>query len=425
MHRITLGIIALISWCCSISGQPSLVTFEINRREASIFVDGEKWNTKAVSGFDYLDMAQEAGVNTIRTWGINNLNNGQLLDEAHKRGMKVLVGLWFAHNNNGIDYTLASDSVKIKIQYDRITQSVMKYKDHPAILAWGVANEINARNAPIEVWDAVNDVAEFIKNNDPNHPTLTVLAGSKANQIKDVIKHAPSIDILGINSYADTKNVRRDIRKARWKNPFMVTEVGPNGFWESDTTLWGAPIEVNSSIAAQMYIDRYKMVDADPHCIGIFPFKWGSAPKKTPTWLSIFLEDSCKTQAYDELYYLWNNSYPANKSPQLNKLSIIGNAKNESPYLKCGEKVSAYVEAYDPDGDELIYRWEILPEIILTPGIQGSQKITVNPIDGLFDTNKSSITFTCPEKAGPYRLYVYIYDSNQACAYGNMPFYVK
>lgn len=405
--------------------QTSKVTFEVDNGHAILLVDDEIWESKAISGFDFLDMAETAGVNTIRTWGLNNLNEGELLDEAQRRGMKVLVGLWLAHQNHGIDYTLPADSLKIQKQYDRITQGVLKYKDHPAILAWGVGNEVNAKKAPQEVWHAVNDIAAFIHNNDPNHPTSTILAGSSIAHIKNVMHLAPEVDILSINSYLDTKEVRSNVAQAGWKNPFMVTELGPDGFWESDTTLWGAPIEVSSKVAAQMYVDRYRDVDADPLCIGVFPFKWGSVPKKTPTWLSIFLADSCKTQAYDELYYIWNNHYPSNRAPLVNSLKINDKLAFESVYLKAGDQAKSSVEALDLDGDGLQFRWEILPEIDLKPGIQGTQDIIVKPIDGFFASEKNrNITFRVPEQEGAYRLYVYVNDNNHSCGYANIPFYV-
>jgi len=426
MKKLIIGISVVLLWSCTNSPQPSVVTFDVREGVATLYVDGEEWETRAVSGFDFLDMAQEAGVNTLRTWGLLNLDNGRLLDEAQKRGMKVLVGLWLAHQDQGIDYTSPADSTKIIEQYKRITGAILEYKDHPAVLAWGVANEINARNAPPEVWKAVNDIAVFIKEHDRNHPTVTVLAGSKPEHIRSVKELAPSIDILGINSYLDTKKVRDDIKSAGWNNPFMVTEVGPDGFWESDTTLWGVPVEVNSSVAAQMYTERYTMVDADPLCIGVFPFKWGSVPKKTPTWLSIFLSDSCKTASYDALYYIWNNSYPANRAPVVNNLTINGRNAMDAPVLKSGESIPAAVEATDPDGDELSYHWEVLPEITLTPGIQGTQKITVSPLEGLLTSgNAGNVTLSCPDKPGAYRLYVYVYDGNKSCGYANLPFLVR
>ena len=70
--------------------------------------------------------------------------------------------------------------------------------------------------------------------------------------------------------------------------------------------------------------------------------------------------------------------------------------------------------------------WEVLPEITLTPGIQGTQKITVSPLEGLLTSgNAGNVTLSCPDKPGAYRLYVYVYDGNKSCGYANLPFLVR
>ena len=53
---------------------------------------GKPFVVHPVSGFDELDAAVEAGANTIRTWATKHLDDGRLLDEAHKRGMGVVHG---------------------------------------------------------------------------------------------------------------------------------------------------------------------------------------------------------------------------------------------------------------------------------------------------------------------------------------------
>ncbi len=422
MKQITVLIFFLVTACHSNKSDVSLIS---NNEKAVIIVNGEPWEARAISGFEYLDMAEKAGVNTIRTWGLKHLDDGSLLDEAHRRGMKVLVGLWLNHHNQGIDYTSASDTAKIRQQYRRITEGLLKYKDHPAVLAWGVANEIDAKDAPVEVWDAVNDIAKFIHLHDSLHPTLTILASSNVQRIKNVKRYAPEIDILGVNSYRDIKNVRKNIEEAQWRKPYMVTEMGPDGFWEADTTSWGVPIESNSQVAAQMYIERYKEVEKDPLCIAIFPFKWGAAPKKTPTWLSIFTVDSAKTQAYDELFYLWNGVYPENRAPIVNQLQINGSSAEESIILSKNSIANASVNAIDSEDDILTFNWEILSEIEIKKNIQGSQKVKEKPIEKLLpNINNNVIEFKAPHIPGKYRLYVYVRDGNSSLGYANAPFLV-
>ena len=85
------------------------------------------------------------GVNTLRTWGAGP-DTPALLDAAHKHGLRVLLGLWFRHGQPGaeaddrFDYT--KDTAGIASQQAAILESVRTYKNHPAVLAWGVGNEV-------------------------------------------------------------------------------------------------------------------------------------------------------------------------------------------------------------------------------------------------------------------------------------------
>jgi hypothetical protein len=82
------------------------------------------------------------------------------------------------------------------------------------------------------------------------------------------------------------------------------------------------------------------------------------------------------------------------------------------------------VEATDADGDQLTYRWEILPEStdIKVGGDKESKpeaidmKIEGEPKDG-------EISFRAPTKEGPYRLFLYVYDGNGNAATANFPFF--
>jgi hypothetical protein len=103
------------------------------------------------------------------------------------------------------------------------------------------------------VWKAVEEIARMVKQVDPNHPTLTVIAelgaeGIKAKQVKAL---CPDIDILGINSYGGALSLPTRLKASGWTKPYMVTEFGPNGPWEVGKTSWGAPLEPTSTEKAR------------------------------------------------------------------------------------------------------------------------------------------------------------------------------
>ena len=67
---------------------------EVLKKEGkwSLLVDGQLYYINGAGGDDYLDILKAAGGNTIRTWGTENAQ--YILDEAQKRGLKVMLGLW-------------------------------------------------------------------------------------------------------------------------------------------------------------------------------------------------------------------------------------------------------------------------------------------------------------------------------------------
>ena len=62
-------------------------------------------------------------------------------------------------------------------QYESVKRAVMQYKDHPAVLLWGLGNEMeDPEGKNLGVWKAINELAVMVKGLDPDHPTMTVIA---------------------------------------------------------------------------------------------------------------------------------------------------------------------------------------------------------------------------------------------------------
>ena len=123
------------------------------------------------------------GANSFRTWRTDNgQQSGQeVLDAAHAHGLMVTMGLEIARERAGegrgvfgFDY---DDPEAVTAQLERVRAEVMAYKDHPALLMWGIGNELNLGAENPAVWDAVNGISEMIHEVDGNHPTTTMLAG--------------------------------------------------------------------------------------------------------------------------------------------------------------------------------------------------------------------------------------------------------
>ncbi len=311
---------------------------------------GEPYFINGVGGQVYLDEAVAYGANSVRTWSPDKAQ--EVLDEAHKRGMTVLMGLWVGQERQGFDY---DDAKAVKAQLEGFREVVKKYKDHPALLMWGVGNECDLFYDNFKVWSAVNEIAKMIHEEDPNHPTTTVTAGLDVAEVKLIKQYAPHIDIYGINTYAGLLGIGKELRMYGWDGPYIIAEWGPNGHWEVAKTDWGVPIEQTSSEKAASYQERYrKGIANDPEmCIGSYVFLWGQKQETTATWYGLFLEDGTETAVMDVLEYEWSGKWPDNRSPDIEFIKFNGKTSYDSPKTAPGEISTVSVNVTDLDGDNL------------------------------------------------------------------------
>jgi hypothetical protein len=346
------------------------------------------------------------------------------LDEAQKRGLTVMVGIWMSHERHGFNY---SDEWAVKDQYNAVKKAVMELKDHPALLIWGIGNEVDLFYTDFNVWHAVENLASMIHELDPNHPTCTVTAGIDVAEVQLIKKFAPSIDILGVNTYGGIGVVPEAIDLYGWEKPYMITEWGPNGHWEVPTTAWGAPYEQTSTEKMYSYQNRYvEYIAGDPEqCVGSYVFHWGQKQETTPTWYGVFLEDGSQTGAIDAIYRAWNGQDPPNQAPLIKSMTVNGTALGKDVYVRRGTKNLVVADISDPDGDELTVSWEFLPESQFTKS-GGDVEIRPESLEGLVvRKNGGEMTFRSPMRPGAYRLFIYVHDPSGKVATANTPFLVE
>ena len=385
---------------------------------------GQPYFVKGAGGSQYSDRIRAYGGNSIRTWGSNQ--GQQVLDTAQKYGLTVLMGLEVARERHGFNY---DDPAAVKKQLETLRAEVLKYKDHPALLAWGIGNELNLQYKNPKVWNAVNDVARMIHAVDPNHPTSTVLAGINKELVNNIRERCPDIDFLGVNTYGGLATLPKAIAGAGWAGPYLVTEWGPTGHWEGLSTNWKAPIEETSSQKAAVYQSRYEAsVEQDrDKCLGSYVFLWGQKQERTPTWYGLFTEQGEETEVMDVMHYLWSGRWPTNQAPHVYSLQLAGKKAVQQVHLKAGGTYPVLAVVTDPDQDVLTYRWELLPEPTQV-GEGGDYEARPKPMEHAFSplTNPGGqASLKAPTKAGAYRLFVYVSDGHHNVATANLPFYVK
>jgi len=254
-----------------------------------------------------------------------------------------------------------------------------------------------------------------------------MLAGAGRNDVRAVIEQCPSLDFLSFQLYGSIVNLPEYIAESGYDGAYLVTEWGVTGHWEVPKTAWGRPIEENSHMKAMAYKDRYEKIIASDafHCIGSFVFLWGQKQERTPTWYGMFLESGEKKEAVDVMHYVWTGKWPENRAPQLTDFKMNGQHAIDNIYLKPGDEIKAEATVTDPNGDSLVYQWEILPEVPLDQQSDGGDFEPRPQTMLLLETIDNNYTLAAPEKSGEYRLFVYVFDGYNNAATANIPFYVK
>ena len=387
-----------------------------------LYRGGQLYFVKGAGGSAYPARIAAYGGNSIRTWGSRGAQN--VLDSAAKYGLTVLMGLDVARERHGFNY---DDTASVKKQLDGIREEVLKYKDHPALLAWGIGNELNLQYKNTKVWDAVNDISKMIHAIDPNHPTTTVLAGINKDLVDLLKAKTRDIDLLAVNTYGGLAGLPKTMVQSGWEGAYLVTEWGPTGHWEGLQTAWKSAIEETSSEKAAVYKSRYESsIETDREkCLGSYVFLWGQKQERTPTWYGVFTDKGEESEVVDVMQYLWSGKWPQNKAPHLYSLQLDNRKAVDNVYLKPGASYNALTVATDPDKDKLSYRWEVLAEPTqLSEG--GDFEARPKPVAGLITSlGDGRITLKAPTKEGAYRLFVYVTDGNNKVATANIPFYVK
>ena len=405
---------------------PSKVEIQQDGGKFKLMVNGEDFYIKGAGlEFGNVPALAKHKANSFRTWRTENGRKSakEVLDEAYENGLMVTMGIEVGRERHGFDY---DDPEMVQKQLVAIKKQVLSLKDHPALLIWGIGNELNLHYTNPKVWDAVNEISKMIHQVDPNHPTTTSLAGLAQKEIDHIKERCTDLDILSVQMYGDLPDLPKLIKKFDWKGPYMVTEWGATGHWEVPTTKWGAPIEEHSSVKATNYLKRFNGgIAADSlQCIGSYVFLWGNKQERTPTWYGIFLEDGKETESVDVMHYIWNGTWPENRTPIIEDFKLEGKTAYENVELEANKQYSAEILVKDYEDDDIKYSWEIMPESTdLKDG--GDAEARPEAITGLIvSQNAGSVVFKSPG-AGVYRLFVYAADGYDQAAAANIPFRVN
>ncbi len=214
-------------------------------------------------------------------------NKVLLRDLYSKYGIRSMVGDFLgaytigsgANWQEGTDYTNPQQK---SMMLKSVENMVREFKDEPFVLMWALGNEnnygqethTNADKNPVAYAQFVNEVAEKIHQMDPNHPV--VLVNGEVRFIDVYAKHAPAVDIIGINCYRSGSALGAVYQEIASKidKPVLITEYGTQN-----------PKVINNELdeIRQMEVhmgDWHQILDhsyskkAPANAIGGFAFEW-------------------------------------------------------------------------------------------------------------------------------------------------------
>lgn len=373
--------------------------------------DGKPYFIKGGGGGGPKDLLAQCGGNSFRTWGVGK-DTQKELDEAQRLGLAVTVGIWLGDDPNGI---------RRGIEENR--KNVMKFKDHPALLAWGIGNEMEShgRNNP-ELWKAIDELAAMVKQTDPNHPTMTVIAELGDKSLGYIKQYCPNIDIVGVNTYGGGPSVGERYKKANVGKPYVITEYGPPGTWEIGRNAFNAANELTSTEKAKSYRTIYeKSVTGHPGvCLGSYAFTWGFKREATATWYGLFLPDNSKLAAVDTLAELWSGRAPKYLCPVISKINLA-----TPDQAAAGDTLKASVTVSDPQGAKLDIKWALVKEMANYDLTGTGAAATADHSTGIARNGLPTVEIKLPESPGVYRLYCYVRNPYQSAAVASAPIKIR
>lgn len=422
--RVPIGVAVLIGltgWAAEAFAAAVRVEVVQSDGKWQLLRDGQPMMIKGVGGSGSRELLAQIGGNSFRTWGTRDLD--RQLDEAQKLGLVVTVGISLPkEGRDGFSY---SDPAAVAPLIARAREEVLKYKDHPAVLIWAIGNEIEGFGKTLnpDVWKTINAIARQIKQIDPNHPTMAVIAELGARRVESINEHCPDVDIVGINSYGPVATIHRRYTAAGGTKPYVVTEFGPPGIWEIPKNEFGQYPELSSTQKGEIFRRAWgENVEAHPDlCLGAYAFLWGDKQEATSTWFGMLLPDGSRLEAVDVMNEIWTGKPPENRVPKIESITV-----HTSQPARPRDAIIATVQASDPENDPLKIEWILHRE-------QSEFKTGGEP-EKLTDAFPDAITGRSPDgrqvelklpfEPGGYRLFVYVRDDKNGAATANVPVYV-
>lgn len=409
-----------------IADESRTVFIKKNDKGFQLYRNGKPFYIQGASGNSHFKELAEIGGNTIRVY--DTINIGNILDDAQKNNLAVIVDIpipkYYKEYNL---YGNEQDNIEIK---EKIKVLVKKHKRHPALLMWNLGNELYY---PLVFWkndfiNTFNELIDIIHKEDVNHPVCTAIGGVSRIQTTSILIHSPELDLLSFNTFGGIKkDIKVNLPQITFlfgAKPYIISEFGTDGDWESELTSWKRPIEQTSTKKVEQIRTRYMYIieNNDGACLGSLIFYWGNKFEGTHTWFSLFMDDY-KSEIIKELENLWKKSNIQPTLIGLDYMLVDGKGAADNIIFAPGELKFAEIVFNKFKTDSVRIKWEIFAEVWYNDTTI-NKKNPRKSVDCFKNFEKNKANFITPYIEGPYRIFAYIYDQKGNFATTNTPFYV-
>ncbi|MEO7991214.1 MAG: glycosyltransferase [Chryseolinea sp.] len=262
------------------------------------------------------------GANTIRRYspGISDYNIFRVAEETD---VNVLYGFWF---DPKINY--ASDFDAISDYREEVLAKVRQHRSKTCIIGWSIGNETwgllkhqygepyltQVRRKYVEF---IESLAQEIHGIDPSRPVFTMSEHTPmlVTELNMYEVMAPSIDIYGINSYYEQNLIQLDslMRQFFPERNYLVSEFGPDGYWNNDYNLLDAKgrlIEPTAYEKAHLYESNWRrfVEAASDKNLGGVAFCWQDRFEGSSTWFGLTDIHGYKKPSYYALTEVWTGT---------------------------------------------------------------------------------------------------------------------
>jgi hypothetical protein len=388
---------------------PSVVRVTGTRGDWRLQVNGAPYEIKGLTygppqaaADGYMRDLKAMGVNTIRTWGVDDAHTPALLDTAARHGIKVVVGHWL---NQGADYvndTAYKTSVK-----NEIVARVNALKGRQGVLMWDVGNEVIltmqdhglaadvVEQRRIAYARFVNEVTQAIHAADPNHPVTSTDAYTHAWTYYKA--HSPALDLLAVNSYGAIHTVRQDWINGGYDKPYIVTEAGPDGEWEVPNDVNGVPTEPTDLQKRAQYTASWNAVHGHTGvALGATEFHYGLENDFGGVWLNT-TTGGWRRHGYHALRQAYTGQPSPNTPPEITSMTV-----GSQTAVPAGGRFTVETATADRDGDSVRYNLMFSDKHVT--GNRGFRNVTFT------QTGPGRFSVTAPEQMGVWKVYVYAFD---------------